>query len=38
MPITQLSVYFFLQIAVIVIVCQLVGRLAQKLVHPQVVG
>ncbi|PSJ19160.1 cation/H(+) antiporter, partial [Halomonas sp. ND22Bw] len=33
-----LSVYFFLQIAVIITVCQLVGRLAQKLGQPQVVG
>ena len=38
MPITQLSVYFFLQIAVIIAACQLVGRLAQKLGQPQVVG
>ncbi len=38
MPATQLSVYFFLQIAVIITVCQLVGRLAQKLGQPQVVG
>lgn len=38
MPTTQLSVYFFLQIAVIITVCQLVGRLAQKLGQPQVVG
>ncbi|MDB5878599.1 MAG: potassium transporter [Variovorax sp.] len=38
MPISQLSVYFFLQIAVIIVVCQLVGRLAQKLGQPQVVG
>ena len=35
---TQLSVYFFLQIAVIITACQLVGRLAQKLGQPQVVG
>ena len=38
MPTTQLSVYFFLQVAVIITVCQLVGRLAQKLGQPQVVG
>ncbi|MBC7940906.1 MAG: cation:proton antiporter, partial [Chitinophagaceae bacterium] len=34
----QLSVYFFLQLAVILLVCRLVGRLAQKLGQPQVVG
>jgi Kef-type K+ transport system membrane component KefB len=38
MPTTQLSVYFFLQVAVIIAVCQLVGRLAQRLGQPQVVG
>ncbi|MDM0090260.1 MULTISPECIES: cation:proton antiporter [unclassified Variovorax] len=38
MPTTQLSVYFFLQVAVVITVCQLVGRLAQKLGQPQVVG
>ncbi len=38
MPTAQLSVYFFLQAAVIVVVCQLVGRLAQRLGQPQVVG
>lgn len=38
MPTAQLSVYFFLQAAVIVIACQLVGRLAQRLGQPQVVG
>lgn len=38
MPTTQLSVYFFLQVAVIITVCQLVGRLAQKVGQPQVVG
>ncbi|MGF6526971.1 cation:proton antiporter [Variovorax sp. PvP013] len=38
MPTTQLSVYFFLQAAVIIGACQLVGRLAQKLGQPQVVG
>jgi Kef-type K+ transport system membrane component KefB len=34
----QLSVYFFIQAAVIVTVCQLVGRLAQRIGQPQVVG
>jgi Kef-type K+ transport system membrane component KefB len=34
----QLSVYFFLQAAVIILVCRWVGRLAQKLGQPQVVG
>lgn len=38
MPTAQLSVYFFLQAAVIVAVCQLVGRLARRLGQPQVVG
>jgi Kef-type K+ transport system membrane component KefB len=38
MPTTQLSVYFFLQAAVIIGACQLVGRLARKLGQPQVVG
>ena len=38
MSTTQLSVYFFLQVAVIIGVCQLVGRLARKLGQPQVVG
>jgi len=38
MPTTQLSVYFFLQVAVIIAICQLVGRLAQRLGQPQVVG
>jgi len=38
MPTTQLSVYFFLQLAVILIACRLVGRLARKLGQPQVVG
>ncbi|HEY8360665.1 MAG TPA: cation:proton antiporter, partial [Ramlibacter sp.] len=37
-PTSQLSVYFFLQAAVIVLACQLVGRLAQRLGQPQVVG
>lgn len=38
MPTTQLSVYFFLQAAVIIAVCRLVGRLAQRMGQPQVVG
>lgn len=38
MPTAQLSVYFFLQVAVILLVCRLVGRLAQRLGQPQVVG
>lgn len=38
MPTHQLSVYFFVQAAVIVLTCQLVGRLARKLGQPQVVG
>jgi Kef-type K+ transport system membrane component KefB len=38
MPTAQLSIYFFLQAALIVAVCQLVGRLAQRLGQPQVVG
>lgn len=38
MPTTQLSVYFFLQVAMIIAACQLVGRLAQRLGQPQVVG
>ena len=38
MPTSQLSVYFFAQAAVIVLVCQLVGRLAQRFGQPQVVG
>ena len=33
-----MSVYFFLQAAVILIVCRLVGKLARKLGQPQVVG
>jgi len=37
-PTSQLSVYFFAQAAVIILVCQLVGRLAQRLGQPQVVG
>jgi len=38
MPVTQLSVYFFLQVAVIIGCSQLVGRLAQRVGQPQVVG
>jgi Kef-type K+ transport system membrane component KefB len=38
MPTAQLSIYFFLQAAVILVVCRLVGRLAQKFGQPQVVG
>ncbi|KMZ12709.1 Cation:proton antiporter [Candidatus Burkholderia humilis] len=38
MPTSQLSVYFFLQAAVIVLASQLVGRLARRLGQPQVVG
>lgn len=34
----QMSIYFFLQAAVILLVCRLVGRLAQRLGQPQVVG
>ena len=38
MPAAQLSVYFFLQAAVILFACHVVGRLAQRLGQPQVVG
>jgi len=38
MPTAQLSVYFFLQAAVILLVCRMVGKLAQKVGQPQVVG
>lgn len=38
MPTSQYSVYFFAQATVIVLVSQLVGRLAQRLGQPQVVG
>jgi Kef-type K+ transport system membrane component KefB len=38
MPVSQLSVYFFLQAAVILLVCRLVGKLAQRVGQPQVVG
>ncbi len=34
----QMSVYFFLQAAVILLVCRLVGLLARRLGQPQVVG
>ncbi len=34
----QLSAYFFVQAAVIIVACQLVGRLAQRFGQPQVVG
>jgi Kef-type K+ transport system membrane component KefB len=37
-PTSQLSVYFFAQAAVIIVASQLVGRLAQRLGQPQVVG
>jgi len=38
MPSSQLSVYFFAQAAVIVLASQFVGRLAQRVGQPQVVG
>jgi Kef-type K+ transport system membrane component KefB len=38
MTTSQLSIHFFAQAAVIILVCQLVGRLAQRLGQPQVVG
>ena len=38
MPVSQLSVHFFLQAAVILLACRAVGRLAQRLGQPQVVG
>lgn len=38
MPTAQLSVYFFVQAAVILVAARLVGRLAQRLGQPQVVG
>jgi Kef-type K+ transport system membrane component KefB len=37
-PTAQLSVYFFLQAAVILLVARLVGRLARRFGQPQVVG
>ena len=38
MPTAQLSVYFFLQLALILLACRLVGALARRLGQPQVVG
>lgn len=38
MPVAQLSIHFFLQAAVILLVCRLVGRLARRVGQPQVVG
>ncbi|MBO9647665.1 MAG: cation:proton antiporter [Variovorax sp.] len=38
MTTSQLSVYFFLQAAAILFACRIVGRLAQRLGQPQVVG
>jgi len=38
MPTAQLSIYFFLQAAVIVLVCQVFGRLARRIGQPAVVG
>jgi len=38
MPTSQLSTYFFAQALIIVVLSQLVGRLAQRLGQPQVVG
>lgn len=38
MPTSHLSIYFFAQAAIIILACQLVGRLAQRLGQPQVVG
>lgn len=38
MPTAQLSVYFFLQAATILLVCRLLGKLARRLGQPQVVG
>lgn len=38
MPTAQLSVYFFMQTAVIVVVSQIVGRAARRVGQPQVVG
>jgi len=35
---SQLSVHFFLQIAVILVTCRVVGRLARRIGQPQVVG
>ena len=38
MPTAQLSVYFFLQLALILVACRLVGGLARRLGQPQVIG
>ncbi|WP_334178897.1 cation:proton antiporter [Pseudoxanthomonas sp.] len=38
MPAAELSVYFFLQAAVILSVCRLIGGLAKRIGQPQVVG
>ena len=38
MPTAQLSVYFFLQAAVILATCRLVGALGRRFGQPQVVG
>ena len=38
MPVAQLSVHFFFQLAVILAICRLVGILARRLGQPQVVG
>lgn len=38
MTTAQMSIYFFLQAAAILIVCRLVGKLARKFGQPQVVG
>lgn len=38
MPTPQLSMYFFLQAAVILFVCRMVGLLAKRIGQPQVVG
>lgn len=38
MPTAHLSIYFFFQLAIILIVCRLVGLLARRLGQPQVVG
>ena len=38
MSTSQLSVYFFLQAGLIILACRLVGKLAQRIGQPQVVG
>ncbi|WP_213605144.1 cation:proton antiporter [Pseudoxanthomonas japonensis] len=38
MPIATLSVYFFLQAAVILFACRLLGQIAKRIGQPQVVG